>query len=317
MKVNANFINNEKIEGYVYGLGNNFRELSEKVSKKGVKYIGGDLHVAVDEAGLNVITVSYIYVTETTKSGSPNRTYSTLKKIIDTPEKHWVNSGKENAFKVSCTAVRVGVNDFIGSDGTKVAEIRNEGGFCTIVDELCPEDERNTFSTDILITNVKRIEANPERNIDEEYGTINGCVFGFGQPPTIIPVSFAVRNESGIKFFEDMEPSSSEPVFTKVWGRINSLTVTYTKTEESAFGEAAVQTVKRKTKEYVVTGTSKVPYDFGDEEVLTSEDVNTMIQNRQVKLAEVEKRYNDSKEVKATNKNSSVMTEVPVGDFVF
>ena len=96
------------------------------------------------------------------------------------------------------------------------------------------------------------------------------------------------------------------------------------RTEESAFGEAAVQTYERKSREYVITGTAKVPYDFGDEEVLTAADVNKMTQDRQVMLAEVEKRYNERQANKAADGasfNAAAATKaaqaVPEGGFVF
>ena len=52
MKKNARFINTERIEGYVYSIGSNFNQLSERVSGEnsknpGTKYIAGDLDVAV------------------------------------------------------------------------------------------------------------------------------------------------------------------------------------------------------------------------------------------------------------------------------
>ena len=70
MKANAKFINTEKIEGYVYSTGSNFNQLSERVTGEnskhpGTKYIAGDLDIAVDDTGLNVVTVHYTYVTET------------------------------------------------------------------------------------------------------------------------------------------------------------------------------------------------------------------------------------------------------------
>ena len=323
MKVNARFFNTEKIEGYVYGIGSGWSELSERVTgenskKPGTKYIQGDLEIAVDEAGLNVVTVHYTYVTEVYNSGKTNNTYTTLKRIIDNPDRMWINGGKENAFKVSCTGVSIAVNDFIAGDGSKVAAMRNENGFCSIVNELSEEKDRNTFTADMLVTKVTHIDADPERNIKEDYDSISGCVFGYG--PTIVPVSFVVRNPGGMEHFESLDASSSNPVFTKVWGKINCMTIKTTRTEESAFGEAAVQTFERKSREYVITGTSKVPYDFGDEEVLTSEDVNKMIQNRQIKLAEIEKRHNDkisAQKNSAINPSSPASQEVPAGDFVF
>lgn len=328
MKANARFINTEKIEGYVYSTGSNFNQLSERVTGEnsknpGTKYIAGDLDITTDENGLNVITIHYSYVTPTyAKSGQTNNTYIALKKIIDNPDKTWINGGRDNAFKVQCTGTSIGVNDFIAADGSKVAALRNENGFCSIVAELGPEDERNTFSTDMLITKVTHVDANPEKNIAEDFTTVSGAIFGYG--PTLLPVSFVVRNTLGMNYFEGLEASPSNPVFTKVWGRINCMTIKTERKEESAFGEAAVQTYERKSREYVITGTAKVPYDFGDEEVLTVADVNKMTQDRQVMLAEVEKRHNErqlNKVAGGVSFNAAAATKatqtVPEGGFVF
>lgn len=327
MKANAKFINTEKIEGYVYSTGSNFNQLSERVSgdtskNPGTKYIAGDLDIAVDEAGLNVITVHYSYITEHYKSGSVNNTYLALKKIIDNPERTWITGGKDNAFKVQCTGTSIALNDFIANDGSKVAAVRNENGFCSIVNELGNESERNTFTADMLINKVTHIDADPDKNITEDFTTVSGAIFGYG--PVLLPVSFVVRNEMGMQYFEGLEATPSNPIFTKVWGRINCMTIKTERTEESAFGEAAVQTYERKSREYVITGTAKVPYDFGDEEILTMGDVQKMTQDRQVMLAEVEKRHNERQANKAAggvNFNAASTTPskapVPQGNFVF
>ena len=321
MKKNARFFNTEKIEGYVYSTGNGFNQLSERVTGEnsknpGTKYIAGDLDVAVDEAGLNVVTIHYTYVTEVyAKSGQVNNTYTALKRIIDNPDKTWVNGGKDNAYKVQCTSVAIGVNDFIANDGTKVAALRNEGGFCSIVSEINKEEnERNNFTADILITRVAHIDADPEKNIKNDYVTVSGAIFGYG--PILVPVSFVVKNPAGMTYFEDLGASPTNPIFTKVWGHVNCKTAKIPKVEESAFGEAAVQVSERKSREYVITGTAKVPYDFGDDEVLTHEDVNKMSQARQVMLAEVEKRFNDRKAAKSSGVPFSE-NAVPLGSFVY
>lgn len=323
MKANARFINTEKIEGYVYSTGSNFNQLSERVTGEnsknpGTKYIAGDLDVAVDDTGLNVITIHYTYVTETYKSGQTNNTYTALKKIIDNPDKTWVNGGRDNAFKVQCTGTSIALNDFIAGDGSKVAAIRNENGFCSIVNELGSEAERNTFTADMLITKVTHIDADPEKNIVEDFTTVSGAIFGYG--PVLLPVSFVVRNEMGMNYFENLDATPSKPIFTKVWGKINCMTIKTERKEESAFGEAAVQTYERKSREYVITGTAKVPYDFGDEEVLTAADVNKMTQDRQVMLAEVEKRHNERQVNKAAGGATTATKtaqNVPEGGFVF
>ena len=163
-----------------------------------------------------------------------------------------------------------------------------------------------------------------DKNITEDFATVSGAIFGYG--PVLLPVSFVVRNTMGMNYFEGLDASPSNPTFTKVWGRINCMTIKTEKKEESAFGEAAVQTYERKSREYVITGTAKVPYDFGDEETLTAADVNKMIQDRQVKLAEIEKRFNERQtSAKATNgvnfgattATTTVQSAIPSGKFKF
>lgn len=326
MKKNAKFGNAEKIEGYIFSTGSSFNQLSERVAGEnskhpGQKYIAGDLDIATDENGLNIVTIHYSYVTPTYSTGTVNKTYAVLKQIIDNPKATWMESGKEGALKVRCTGVSIGVNDFIGADGSKVAALRNENGFCEIVTSLTEnEAERSSFTADMLIIKVTHINADPDKNIKQDYTTINGCIFGFG--PKIIPATFTVRNTNGMAYFENLDVSPAAPVFTKVWGKINCRTEKIEKTEESAFGEAAVRTYERKTREYLITGTAKIPYDFGDEEVLTAEDIKKMSQDRQVLLAEVEKRFNERQIAKATGGGNdsfqaAVQQTIPDGSFVF
>ena len=78
-------------------------------------------------------------------------------------------------------------------------------------------------------------------------------------------MEFSVRTEDGMKYFESLDVTEAQPLFTQVWGHVRNFTQEYTYTQASAFGENAVRTSKRTTKEYLITGASPVPYDFGDE----------------------------------------------------
>ena len=106
----------------------------------------------------------------------------------------------------------------------------------------------------------------------------------------LLPVDFIVRNDEGMEYFEDLNASQNEPVFTKVWGRINCGSIANEVKEETAFGEEAVRTFERKIREWIITGTSKVPYDFGDETVLTVAEVQKAMQDRELMLADTKKR---------------------------
>lgn len=283
-------INTERIEGRVYQHNLVIKTVQNQTSANyGKEFISGNLEVAVDEAGLNVIPVHFTYVTETTSSGNKNATYANLKKIID-DNKTWVSVGKDDAQKVRVDTA-IALNDFYTQDDTLVSVKTNEGGFVSLVNDLCPENERNTFASDMVITSVKRVEKDEEKNIDEDYVVVRGAIFNFRND--LLPVDFTVRHKDGMKYFEDLEVSNSEPIYTKVWGRIECRTIVNEVSEESAFGESSVRTYERKAKEWTITGTAKVPYDFGDEKVLTAAELTKAVQDREVMLAETKARSDE------------------------
>ena len=292
--------NREHVEGYVYQHDLAVKTVSNKDSENyGKEFIAGTLEVAVDEAGLNVIPVHFTYVTETNSKGK-NVTYANLKKIID-ENKTWLTVGKDNAQKVKIDTA-LALNDFYAQDGNLVSMKVNEGGFVTLVSALCEEAQRNTWKADMLITGVNRIEADPERNINADYLTVKGAIFNFRN--AILPIEFKLTDERGFGYFENLGASSAEPVYTQVWGIINCESKTTTITEESAFGEPAVRTVERKSKEWLITGTypeSKV-YEFGTEETMTVEDIQKAMQDREILLADIKKRAEEYK----ASKNSAI-----------
>ena len=289
--------NTERVLGRIYQHDLEVKKVKNESSENfGKDFIGGNLEIATDEEGLNVIKVHFTYVTETNKSGSKNQTYANLKKIID-DNKTWVSVGKDAAQMVRIDTA-LALNDFYNQNDELVSAKTNEGGFVTFVSDLGEEKERNTFSVDMVITNVKHIDADEEKKI-EEHAVIRGAIFNFRND--LLPVEFKVKNVEGMKYFEGLGATNAEPVYTKVWGKIISETITTTKEVESAFGEAAVTTYRNSNKEWIVTGTAKVPYDFGDESVLTSEELTKAAQNREVYLADVKKRADEYRMSKAAN----------------
>ena len=294
--------NSERIEGRIYQHDLAIKTVQNQSSQNFRKeFIAGTLEVAVDDAGLNVIPVHFTYVTEVTSKGQTNRTFTVLKKIID-EGKTIVTDGMDEATKVRIDTA-LALNDFYTNDDSLVSIKTNEGGFVTIINELSGENERNTFSADMVITGVTRVEADEEKNIKEDYVTVKGAIFNFRGD--LLPLEFIVKNAGGMKYFEDLGASNSEPVYTKVWGRINCETKTTIVEEESAFGEAAVKKYERKTKEWVITGTAKVPYEFGDEEILTGEELTKAMQAREVMLADIKKRSEEYKAQKAAGNTDS------------
>lgn len=297
-------INKVTIQGYLYQHSLAVKTVQDKNSENfGKEFINGTIDIVVDEAGLNVVPVHYTYVTPLTKAGAVNRTYNVLKSIIDN-DQSWIKVGKDEALQVKCEP-SFALNDFYANDGTLVSQTMQEGGFISVVNGEF-EGERNKFELDCLITNVTHIEADEEKNIPEDYCTVRGAGFNFRND--ILPMNFVIKNPKGMEYFEDLDASANNPVFIKVWGKVNNLSKKIEKVEESAFGEDSVTTYEKKVKEWVITGAAPAPYDFGEENVLTTAEVQTALQNREVLLAGVKKR---SEEYKASKAAGSSVAPAP------
>jgi hypothetical protein len=156
----------------------------------------------------------------------------------------------------------------------------------------------------MLINGTRLVEADEEKKIPADYLVVKGAVFNFRN--ALLPIEFIVKNAGGIKYFESLEASPSDPVFTKVWGKINCETIIDKREEESAFGESAVKEYERKIKEWVITGTAKEVYEFGDEKNgITVDDIKKALSDREVYLADVKKRQDDYKASQAATTTSN------------
>lgn len=297
-------LNTSTIQGYVYDVSKLAIKVSGESSKApGTEFISGDLEIVVDDEGLNVVPVHFTYVTATyAKSGKPNTTFTLLKKFIENPPKMWINGDKKDSAKVKVDGT-ISLNDFYNNQDERISSIRIEGSFVSAVNELPVVAERSKFEVDMVINRINHVEANEERGT-AEYIAVGGAVFNFRNE--LLPVEFRVVDEKGINWFDNnVELTGSEPIYTKVWGEIRNLVIKTTKTEESAWGEPVITTYENKRREYVLKGMAKVPYDFGEENVMTAEELQTAIQNREVMWAELKKRNDEYKASKAATNSVS------------
>lgn len=316
-------VNKERIEGRLYDISQLALKTVQNTDSKhfGEDFIGGSIDVATDEDCLNIVTVHFTFVQATYSSGKPNNTFGVLKNLIENG-KTVLADGKDNASLVRIDA-SLGLNDFYTSrDGkeTLVSAKRNMGSFVNSVTRLAEEDARNTFECDMLINGTRYVDANPERNISEDYLVVKGAVFDFRG--SLLPVEFVVHNKGGISYFESLDASSQNPVFTKVWGEINSETIVDRREEESAFGEPAVKEFNRTVREWVITGTSRpdAVYEIGNSENgITAEEIKKAMADREVYLAGAKKRSDEYQASKNSGNASTSKAAAPAaqGGFTF
>lgn len=278
------------IEGYVYE-----HKLERKVSGPNSKapntpFINGTLSIATDNDCTNVVSIHFSYVTETTKAGSANATYKLLESIIDGKIGSVMGNGKDNAGMVRIDSA-LDLNEWYDKDGSLVSVKRNEGGFLHQTNELSDdENQRATFEVDMVITNVKRVEADEDKGTPEKV-VIRGVVFNFRN--AILPMEFSVLHPGAMNYFESLEASSKNPVFTRVKGMQVSRTVSKKVEETSAWGEVTVKEVKSSARDFVINWAQQEPYEWDDENTILAEELNEAMTNRNVYLAEVKQRQDE------------------------
>ena len=303
-------INNTHIEGLVYESTLEFRVSGENSKTPGTEFIMGNLNIATDNDCTNIVPVHFTYVTATTSKGNANATFGVLKDIIDGKIGTVMANGKESAGKVRIDSA-IGLNEFYSDRNGKeelVSTKRNEGGFVHTVTSLnADEKTRNTFTVDMLITNVTHVDADDLKGTKEK-ALIRGCIFDFRK--AILPVEFSVTNVRGMDYFEGLGASPKSPVFTKIWGRQVSQTVTNKKVEESGWGEANVQESTSTRRDWVITGSNTEPYAWDDEETITAKELTEAMTNREVYLAGIKRRQDEYKASKAA---APAITATPGG----
>lgn len=290
-------INQTHIEGYLYENKLDLKTSGPNAKHPGVEFIGGTIGIATDNDFLNIVQVHFTYVTETTAKGKPNATFNILKNIIDGKIGTVVEHGKENAGLIRIDSA-IALNEWYDKDGKLISQKRNEGGFVHIAtpsDITMDENQRATFNTDIVITGCTRQEANEERNIPEKV-VVRGAIFDFRG--SLLPVEFSAINPGAMDYFEGLDASNKNPVFTRVWGRQISQTVVRTVTEESAFGAPAIKTVKSSVKDYEITGAIPEPYVWDSEDTITAVEMKEAMANREIALAEIKRRQDEYQESK-------------------
>lgn len=306
-------MNTENIKGRVYDHDLTLKTVQNQTSANyGKPFIQGSISVATDDAGLNVIPVHYTYVTEMTKNNKPNITYSNLKKVME--GKTWVNDGPEQAMKVRLVP-SIALNDFYPNGGDElVSQVRNEGGFVNIINDLGKDNEkRREFKLDVVINGVEFVE-----NDEEDYVKIRCAAFNFRND--LLPLTLVAKESASagsVNYFMNLDFDDG-PVYTNVWGEIVNTTVKIKKTIESAFGTPTVDVSERSQREYVITGARPEPYVFDDAETMTVKELEEAIAKRNIYLEEVKTRAkeyyaNQESSTPTSNENSNI----PAGGFNF
>lgn len=287
--------NKTRIDGRLYQHSLELKESGPNSKTPGTKFISGNVEIATDNDITNIVTVHYTYVTATTSTGKSNATFNVLKDIIDGKLGSVMANGADNAAVITIDSA-IGLNEFFSDRNGKeelVSAKRNEGGFA-VVKSAADEDEtkRNTFDVDMIITGTRMIEADPEKDLPEKM-ILRGAIFDFRN--SLLPIELSVVNPRAISYFESLEITQRNPVFTRLQGRQVSEVVTREVVEESAFGDPVVKKFASTRKDWVVTWAASEPYAWDDESTITAAELTKAMSDRETYLATLKQRQDEYK----------------------
>ena len=287
--------NKTKIDGRLYQHSLELKESGPNSKNPGTKFISGNVEIATDDAITNIVTVHYTYVTANTSTGKANATFNVLKDIIDKKLGSVMEHGADNAAIITIDSA-IGLNEFYSDRNGQeelVSAKRNEGGFA-VVKSAVEEDEtkRNTFDVDMIITGTRMIEADPEKELPEKM-VLRGAIFDFRN--SLLPIELSVLNPRAISYFESLEITQRNPVFTRLQGRQVSEVIKTQKVEESAFGDPIVKEYASTRKDWVVTWAASEPYAWNDESTITSAELTKAMSDRETYLATLKQRQAEYK----------------------
>ena len=289
------FLNQTHVEGVLYEHALEAKVSGDTSKNPGTPFITGTISIATDDAMTNIVPVHFTYVTATFGSGKPNDTYTTLNNIVNGTFGTYMKDGADKAVKLRVDSA-IGLNEFYTDRNGKeelVSAKRNEGGFVHKVDALDEDNKvRNTFKADMIISCVTHVDADEEKGLPEKC-VVKGAIFDFRK--SLLPVEFSATNPNAMRYFESLDATQRNPVFTCVWGRQVSETIVKQIRTESAFGEDEVREVKNTRRDFVITGASKEPYVWDDESSITVAELNAAIQKREIDLAAMKKRQDEYK----------------------
>lgn len=297
-------INKVSLYGKLYEMDLKKKVSGDNSKNPGTEYITGTIGVATDDDCLNIVSVNYSYVVPMTKSNKPNNTYTVLENILNGVYGTVLGVGADNAAVVRIDS-QIGLNEFYTDRSGKeelVSAKRIENGFIHIAGKNdIPPANHNQFECDYMITNVRHVDENPERGTPEKT-ILKGAIFN-DYNKTLMPIEFSVVNPLAMGYFEGLSVNGSNPLFTRVKGHVVNETIVRNVEEVSAWGEVSIKSVPSSRRDWVVDYSAEEPYNFGEENVLTADEVNEAIKTREVMLAALKSRnaeYKASKGATAT-----------------
>lgn len=249
-------------------------KLDEGTDKNGQDYISGEITLAVDDEGTEM-RFRVFANPRWKKSGKTNGNYTILEKILHDE----MGAGEWLSVRGS-----VDVDYFVpkeARDDNDDGLARTQRMSATFINANNDEKYENKWRVDMLITSVREVEADEERQIPR-YAQVKGYIVD-DYHKRLMEVQFDARKDAAINYVLGLQCSKDVPYFVSVTGHMER--VTRSVVLENAFGDPETQ--EYASTRWAITRMPPQGYNFGDESDITVEEYNEYLAGLQ--------EYKDSK----------------------
>jgi hypothetical protein len=221
--------------------------------------ISGDVMLEVDANG-TVVTVRF-FGYPTYNNGKTNKTFGILDDMMAGNYKTVVDNG-DDADWLSLNG-SIDVSYFVSRNATDGELARAQKFRGSFINPNTKKEYNNRWKLDMLVTNVKEVEADEEKQLPR-FVRMNGYLVD-DYNNRLMEVGFQARSDAAMNYILGLEVSFDEPLYVPVWGEIGK--VGTTRIIKNAFGEDEVQ--KFENTQWIVTGMQQEAYEWGDEKTMT------------------------------------------------
>lgn len=245
--------NNIDMKGRLYNYA-----LEEIENDKGTA-IAGEVTVEVDDEGTTVAVRFFAY--PTFNNGKTNKTYGILEDMMAGKMKSVTEDGDEAEW-IALTG-SIDVSYFVARNSTDDELARAQKLRGAFINPNKDKKYSNKWKLDLLMTNVKDVEADEEKHLDRFVKVTGYLIDDYNK--RVMEVQFQARTEGAMNYIIGLEPSYEAPHFASTWGKVAKLSRLVVR--KNAFGED--ETDEYASTQWVITGMNPEPYAFGDEATIT------------------------------------------------
>lgn len=245
--------NNVTMSGMLYDFNLEVKEINNKDA------ITGTITVQVDPEG--TLAELQMFARPVFNNGKENRNYTIMADMINGDYATVVKEG--NGADWISVSGQIDTSYFMPRGEKDIDNMvysqKLRGSF---INQNNKKEFKNSWSVDMLITDIRQIEADPEKGLSE-YVDVRGYWIN-DYREMVCDIRLQARKEAAMAYISGLEASKTTPYYVNIRGGLQD--VSRVVTRRNAFGEDEHETYS--STQFCITAMDPDPFDFFDDSIM-------------------------------------------------